>query len=240
MRNVTDLLCTLGSLALLSACTQPAAQVDNRGDNFYGKNGSKSNLNAASKPYQPSYINNRESYSAPVANHITYDNNVSSTAPISSISTKELSAPAPTAPRNVWNKPSASNAPTSFIKPVEGKVAAGYGKRSNGLGNDGISYTAPLGEPVVASAGGEIAYVGDELKSYGNMVIIKHENNYNTAYSHLGRTVVAKGSHVKQGQIIGYVGQTGDVSEPELHFALRKGTQTINPEQYLSKQFAEK
>lgn len=241
MRIVT-LLCTG---LLLSACTQQAAQVDSRGSIFYGKNGASSNRYAN---ITPAAGNNN--YSAPPPHVISYGTTVSSTAPLAAVSSKDLDAPiavesaehSPTnmSQRNLWKQADTKSSTSSsgFIPPVEGKVTAAYGKRSNGMGNDGMIYSAPLGEPVYASSNGDVAYVGNEIKAYGNMVIIKHSDNYNTSYAHLDRMVVSKGSKVKQGQIIGYVGQTGDVSEPELYFALRKGTNTVNPADFLSKQLA--
>lgn len=127
-----------------------------------------------------------------------------------------------------------------FIKPVQGSVVSGYGKRANGAVNDGINYLLPAGEPVFASAGGEVVYVGEELKGYGKMAIIKHHGGYNSSYAHLGQTAVAKGEKVKQGHIIGYSGQTGNVDKPQLHFAIRKGADPVDPDSLLMKSMASK
>lgn len=237
---------SIGAGVLLTACTQPAAMVEDKGGMFFAKEGVSAQHYANIAPAAGS----ARSYSPP-PRVISYGTTTSpDTAPLTSVSTKDLGPPAPSeikhAPsdissRNIWEKPTSSASPTTyFIAPVQGKITSTYGKRTNGMGNDGITYSAPLGEPVYASQGGEVAYVGNELKSYGNMVIIKHAHNFNTTYANLGRSVVSKDSKVKQGQIIGYVGQSGDAPAPQLHFAMRKGTATVNPQEYLSNTIASK
>jgi murein DD-endopeptidase MepM/ murein hydrolase activator NlpD len=79
-----------------------------------------------------------------------------------------------------------------------------------------------------------VTYAGDELKAYGNLVLLKHNGGYTTAYAHAERLVVSKGDFVARGQVIGYSGQTGDVSSPQLHFEIRTNTTPVNPRSYLS------
>lgn len=120
-----------------------------------------------------------------------------------------------------------------FSWPVRGKVVSKFGPKNGGLYNDGINISAPLGTKVKASEDGAVAYVGNELKGYGNLVIIKHSSGFITAYAHLSKTLVKKGQKVKKSDVIAEVGSTGNVKSPQLYFGLRKGRDAINPENYL-------
>lgn len=126
-----------------------------------------------------------------------------------------------------------------FMWPVSSKkVVSGFGPKGGGKVNDGINIAMAEGEPVWAAADGEVVYVGNELKGYGNMVLIKHTANRTTSYAHLSRASVDKYSRVKQGDIIGYVGTTGNVSKPQLHFTIREGKEAVDPQKYLSNNVA--
>jgi murein DD-endopeptidase MepM/ murein hydrolase activator NlpD len=125
-----------------------------------------------------------------------------------------------------------ANAP-SFIWPVSGDVISNFGGPANGERNDGINIATAMGTPIHAAASGTITYSGDELKDYGNLVLIKHEDGYVTAYAHADRLIVNRGDVVSRGQVIGYAGRTGDVSEPQLHFEIRHDTQPVNPKPLL-------
>ena len=128
---------------------------------------------------------------------------------------------------------STAGAPT-FVWPVSGRVLSDFGATATGGKNDGINIAASNGTPIKAAASGTVTYAGDELKNYGNLVLIKHSGGYTTAYAHANRLIVARGAFVTRGQVIGYVGQTGDVSSPQLHFEIRSGTTPVNPRSYLS------
>ena len=80
-----------------------------------------------------------------------------------------------------------------------------------------------------------MAYVGNELKGYGNLIIIKHSGGWITAYAHLSKTLVKRGQKVVKGDQIAEVGSTGNVNSPQLYFGLRKGRDSVNPENYLAK-----
>lgn len=128
---------------------------------------------------------------------------------------------------------------SSYIWPVTGKkVLSGYGPKGSGKVNDGINIASAEGEPVWAAADGEVVYVGNELQGYGNMVLIKHTGNKTTTYAHLNRATVDKYDRIKQGDIIGYVGSTGNVKESQLHFAVRDGKNPVDPNTYLSRSVA--
>jgi murein DD-endopeptidase MepM/ murein hydrolase activator NlpD len=120
-----------------------------------------------------------------------------------------------------------------FVWPVRGKVVSAYGAKEGGLYNDGINIAAPRGTPVAAAADGVVAYVGNDLKSYGNLVLVRHGGGAMTAYAHLGSVNVKKGMTVRKGQAIGSVGSTGAVSAAQLHFEIRQGAKTYDPRQYL-------
>lgn len=120
-----------------------------------------------------------------------------------------------------------------FVWPVRGKLLATYGAKADGITNDGVKIAAPLGKPVGAAADGEVVYAGNELDGYGNMIILKHNNGWMTAYAHLSKIGVDLHSKVQQGQKIAEIGKTGKVSEPQLYFAVRRGQQTVNPLNYL-------
>lgn len=129
----------------------------------------------------------------------------------------------------------AANHDKAFIWPVNGsKILSGFGPKKGGKVNDGINIAADNGEPVWAAADGEVVYVGNELQGYGNMVLVKHANGKTTTYAHMGSISVDKYDRVKQGDIIGYVGSTGNVKEPQLHFAIRDGKDPVDPRKYLA------
>ena len=123
---------------------------------------------------------------------------------------------------------------SKFLRPVDGKVLSNYGPKKSGLHNDGINIAAPKGAPVRAAENGVVVYAGNELKGSGNLVLVRHDGRYMTAYAHLDRTLIKRGATVKRGQTIGTVGTSGSVSTPQLHFEVRKGTRAINPTRYLS------
>lgn len=120
-----------------------------------------------------------------------------------------------------------------FNWPLKGKVIEGFGPRKGGAYNDGINIAAPEGTYVQASADGEVVYVGDELKAYGNLIIVKHDNGWLTAYAHNKDILVKRGDRVRTGQKISRVGKSGQVNSPQLHFAVRKGREAVDPANYL-------
>ena len=132
---------------------------------------------------------------------------------------------------------SAPNSKEKMIWPVKGQVVANFGATAQGNHNDGINIAAPKDTPVVAAAGGTVAYAGNELKGYGNLVLIKHGGGLITAYAHLDSIskAVKKGEPVDQGEKIGIVGTTGGVDTPQLHFEIRMGKRALDPLKILPK-----
>ena len=117
--------------------------------------------------------------------------------------------------------------------PVKGKVVMPYGSVAKGMRNDGINISAKLGTSVRAAEAGVVAYAGNELKGFGNMLLIKHSGGLITTYAHADQIKVQRGATVKRGQIIASVGQTGSVSSPQLHFEVRQGAKAVDPMRYL-------
>ncbi|MFG3593367.1 peptidoglycan DD-metalloendopeptidase family protein [Bradyrhizobium sp. RDI18] len=132
-------------------------------------------------------------------------------------------------------KPSeATGALPTFRWPVRGKVITTYGAKTNGKSNDGINLAVPEGTPVKAAEDGVVAYSGNELKGYGNLVLVRHSNGYVTAYAHASELLVKRGDTIKRGQIIAKSGQSGEVGSPQLHFEIRKGSSPVDPLQFLN------
>jgi murein DD-endopeptidase MepM/ murein hydrolase activator NlpD len=116
-----------------------------------------------------------------------------------------------------------------FLWPVNGKVVSPFGPKEGGLHNDGINISAPLGTPVRAAENGSVVYAGNELRGFGNLLLIRHSDGWVSAYAHCEALLVKRGDQVRRGQVIARVGQTGAVSSPQLHFELRKGAQAVDP-----------
>lgn len=131
------------------------------------------------------------------------------------------------------NEPKIANKNNRFSWPVKGVVVSKFGPKAGGLYNDGINIKANGGSQVKATEDGVVAYVGDELRGYGNLIIIKHSGGWISAYAHLDKTKVKRGTKVNKGQLIATVGSTGNVKYPQLYFGLRKGREAVNPQLYL-------
>lgn len=133
--------------------------------------------------------------------------------------------------------PAAAPAPKSrrgkFVWPVKGTIISHYGAIGKGRTNDGINIKAALGSTVKAADIGTVAYAGNELKGFGNLILIKHNDGWITAYAHNDRLFVKKGQKVSKGEKIATVGSTGGVNSPQLHFEVRYGKKTYNPSSYL-------
>lgn len=122
----------------------------------------------------------------------------------------------------------------SFRWPVKGRVISGFGTKPDGGHNDGINISVPQGTSVKAAENGVVAYAGSELKGYGNLVLVRHANNWVSAYANNEELLVKRGEKVRRGQIIAKAGATGSVSQPQVHFELRKGSRPVDPTKYMS------
>ncbi len=130
-------------------------------------------------------------------------------------------------------EPTIAHKNNRFAWPIKGAIISKFGAKPGGLYNDGVNIKAKSGDNVKATEDGVIAYVGNELRGYGNLIIIKHSGGWISAYAHLDKTKVKRGIKVKKGQSIATVGSTGNVKSPQLYFGLRKGREAVNPQTYL-------
>jgi murein DD-endopeptidase MepM/ murein hydrolase activator NlpD len=137
------------------------------------------------------------------------------------------------ATESISQKAEPAGAMPLFRWPVKGRIIAGFGPRSNGTQNDGINLAVPEGTPIKAAEDGVVAYAGNELKGYGNLVLIRHAGGYVSAYANASDLMVKRGDRVKRGQVIAHAGQTGNVTSPQLHFEIRKGSTPVNPTKFL-------
>ncbi|MEQ9042467.1 MAG: M23 family metallopeptidase [Alphaproteobacteria bacterium] len=126
-----------------------------------------------------------------------------------------------------------------FLMPVKGKILSSFGPKADGLHNDGINIAAAGGTPVRAAENGVVVYVGKELRSFGNLLLIKHANGWMSAYGHTEAPRVKRGDIVKRGETVAKVGKTGNVASPQLHFELRRGSRAVDPTRYLTSQLPE-
>lgn len=120
-----------------------------------------------------------------------------------------------------------------FIWPVRGRVISRFGAKAKGLRNDGINIASKRGAPVMAAENGVVVYAGNELRGFGNLLLIKHSGGWVTAYAHNENIIVKRGARVAKGQQIATVGSTGSVNKPQLHFEMRRGRIARNPLKYL-------
>ena len=119
-----------------------------------------------------------------------------------------------------------------FDRPASGKIVQGFTRTEN-LHNDGINIAGKLGDPIKAADSGQVVYAGNELKGYGNLILIKHKDGWITAYAHNDKLLVKKGAQVTRGQKIATMGKTGSVKTPQLHFEVRYKTKVVDPQLYL-------
>ena len=121
-----------------------------------------------------------------------------------------------------------------FRWPARGRVIAPFNHSGQGTKNDGINIALPLGTGIEAAEGGVVAYAGSELKGYGNLVLVRHDNGWVSAYAHASEIMVKRGDRVTRGQVIAKAGRSGDVTQPQLHFELRKGAKPVDPMPFLA------
>lgn len=135
--------------------------------------------------------------------------------------------------------PPPARASSRFAWPVQGRVISRFGVKANGLHNDGINIAVKSGAPVRAADNGVVVYAGNELRGFGNLLLLRHKGGWLTAYGHIQTLMVKVGDVVRQGQRIARAGSTGNTNRPQLHFEIRKGRRAVNPARYLaSKQAA--
>ncbi|MDA8614724.1 M23 family metallopeptidase [Alphaproteobacteria bacterium] len=155
------------------------------------------------------------------------------------VSGTNIAQPAPTktsvpaAPRKRFVAPSLAGS-SGFSWPVQGEIIAEFGPSQRGVHNDGVNIAASEGASVGAAAKGRVAFVGTNIKSFGKLVLVKHDGGIITAYAHLGDISVTEGDIVTAGQSIGTIGRSGRVDSPQLHFEIRKSRQPVDPRSLIS------
>ncbi len=118
---------------------------------------------------------------------------------------------------------------SGFAWPVKGKLLAQFGPQDGNRRNDGVNIAAPRGTPVQAAENGIVAYAGNEIRGFGNLILLKHAGGMITAYAHADALLVRRGDIVNKGQVIARVGSSGGVGIPQLHFEIRKGARAVDP-----------
>jgi murein DD-endopeptidase MepM/ murein hydrolase activator NlpD len=142
-------------------------------------------------------------------------------APIKAVAAAAAPAPSASAPKLRW--------------PVKGRIIQGFGARPDGSHNDGVDIAVPAGADVLAAESGVVAYAGNEVKTYGNLVLVRHDNGLVTAYAYNEKLLVQRGDRVKRGQPIAKAGKTGLADQPQVHFEVRVGSKPVDPIGYLEK-----
>ena len=120
-----------------------------------------------------------------------------------------------------------------FLWPAKGPILSDFGPKQNGLHNDGINIAMPPNGPVIAAGDGIVSYAGNGLRGYGNLLLIRHEGGWVTAYAHNTELLVEKGATVKRGQVIAKAGRSGGVPQDQLHFEIRQGAKAVDPKPLL-------
>jgi murein DD-endopeptidase MepM/ murein hydrolase activator NlpD len=156
------------------------------------------------------------------------------TAPVEPVQSVRVATPEPVQTPEPAVKKEPVAAVPSFRWPVTAHIVEGFGPRPNGTTNDGINFAVPEGTPVRAAEDGVVAYAGNELKTFGNLVLIRHADNYVSAYANASEILVKKGDTVRRGQIIAHSGQTGSATSPQLHFEIRKNSTPVDPRKFLA------
>ena len=122
-----------------------------------------------------------------------------------------------------------------FVWPIQGQIISTFGAKSGGRYNDGINIEAQPGAPVRAADAGVVAYAGNELPGFGNLLLIRHAGGWITAYAHNDDLVVRAGQRVKRGQLVARAGASGGVKRAQLHFEIRRGRRAYDPMRYLAR-----
>ena len=222
--------------------TAPRTHIVNEGDTLYSLSQRYAvsqfqlvELNGLSEPYQ---LSEGQALAIPDTHDFTVldgfalenapkDTQVLYARPVISTSSQALEKPA-----KRFVTPSIQG--VGFTWPLSGEIVTEFGPAGKGVHNDGVNISAPAGSPVTAAAPGTVAYIGRNLKTFGTLVLVKHEGGLITAYAHLEGLSVAEGQVLQLGDLIGQVGMTGRVTSPQLHFEIRKSRTPVNPRDVIS------
>ena len=124
---------------------------------------------------------------------------------------------------------------SQFRWPVKGRVVTQYREKDGSQINDGIDISVPEGTAVRAAENGVVIYAGNDIETYGNLLLVRHQNGWVSAYAHNKSFDVKKGASIRRGQIIARSGRTGHAKQPKLHFELRKNSEPVNPLDHLAR-----
>ncbi|CTQ55656.1 Murein hydrolase activator NlpD precursor [Roseibium album] len=124
---------------------------------------------------------------------------------------------------------------SKFRWPVRGRIISDFGAKPGGGKNEGVNLAVPEGTAVKAADGGTVIYSGNELKGYGNLILVRHDEGWVSAYAHNSELKVKRGDTVRRGDVVGLAGATGSVNQPQVHFELRKGNKPVDPLKYMPK-----
>jgi murein DD-endopeptidase MepM/ murein hydrolase activator NlpD len=160
---------------------------------------------------------------------ITIDDVVTGGQPATARPARPAPASAPTTVDQPMPLPAVTGGAPAFRWPLPGRIISGFGPKAGGRFNDGVNLKASPGEPVRAAGDGVVAYAGDAIAGFGQLVLVKHAGGWVSAYGHNEALLVARGARVKAGEVIARAGQTGAVAEPQLHFELRRGRAPVDP-----------
>ncbi|MBL8834592.1 MAG: M23 family metallopeptidase [Alphaproteobacteria bacterium] len=144
-------------------------------------------------------------------------------------------APAAAAPASDDSGATPPRAGRLFAWPLQGNIVSDFGPKPGGLHNDGINIAAARNTPIRAAENGVVVYAGNELRGFGNLLLVRHADGWVTAYGHCEQLLVRRGAQVRRGQVIARVGSSGNVRTPQLHFEVRRGTRPVNPNEYLER-----
>ena len=125
--------------------------------------------------------------------------------------------------------PNAAPIDITFLMPSKGKIIGTF----DGAKNKGIDISGKLGDPIISAADGRVVYAGSGLRGYGNLIIIKHNNTFLTAYAHNDKILVKEDQFIKQGQKIAEMGNS-EADQVKLHFEIRKMGKPVDPVPYLN------
>ena len=158
---------------------------------------------------------------------LNIDDIITGSAPAASA--PKAAAPKPGAPARPAPPPAAAGPAPPFSWPVDGRILSGFGPKPGGRFNDGVNLKASQGAAVRSAGDGTVAYAGDAIPGFGNLILITHANGYVTAYGHNEALLVARGKKVGRGEVIARAGMTGAVTEPQVHFEIRKNRTPVDP-----------
>lgn len=226
LNRLSKILVALSMFLFLFACTQEPAVIENRGEVFYSFDSDKWHRLAQNESPRNFQANEtlaegevKEVEMKPLVREVLEEQGMYKAQP-RQVKDQNLNA-----------------APNEFFDwPVKGEVITKFGTYNNGLKHDGINIKVSEGTQVKSAKQGIVVYAGNELKGYGNLIILKHDQGWLSAYGHLGKIEVKKGVKVSTGRVLGTVGKSGNVEFAQLHFALRKaGKSPVDPLLYLPK-----